>query len=91
MPQVAVGTNGRVAVVWQESDQSIPFIFAAVNDVLGIWNAAEIISSNGIKSTKPNVAFSSDGKATSVWFRYDVAAQHHAKCDRLFGYFGTGL
>lgn len=78
LPQVAVGTNGNVAVVWQGIDQSVPVIFAAVKDIAGSWSAAQIISSAGIKCAKPNVAVSSDGKATAVWFRYDVSGSQYS-------------
>lgn len=71
-PQVAVGDDGTVVAIWQEPLGLISTVYASSKQIAGSWGAAEAISSPNLNSGCPRITVDSNGKATAVWFSYQV-------------------
>lgn len=72
VPQIAIGDDGTIAAVWQGEHNSIETIYGATYRIGGTWTAAEQISTDGLHCSYPQIAVSTSGDSTAIWFSYDV-------------------
>jgi len=68
--QVAVGSNGVTAIVWQRSNGSEEIIQASTRSAgAGVFSGAVNLSASGQNAVDPQVAITANGTATVIWSR----------------------
>ena len=71
-PQLAVGPEGKVTVVWERTDGSSFVVQARRLDAAGTVAATTLnLSATGRDADEPQVAVAPDGTATVLWSRFD--------------------
>ncbi|MDH4468543.1 MAG: sialidase family protein, partial [Bacteriovoracaceae bacterium] len=77
-PQVAMNTNGKILITWEQSDGANLQIFYSYFDGIS-WdhpsNLSDNISPNGQAARSPQVAMNSNGKIVITWEQADGASE----------------
>lgn len=71
-PQVAIGNDGTVAVVWQGTVSSSPAIYATTKTIGGTWATPSTISTALVNSCFPKIAVDPNGNAMAIWYSYSL-------------------
>jgi hypothetical protein len=73
-PQLSIGADGKVAVVWDRYDGNSFIVQARRIDAAGVPAAATLnLSAGGRDAGEPQVDVAPDGTATVLWSRFDGA------------------
>lgn len=72
LPQVAIGSEGTVTVVWQGLLSATPTIYAATKMIRGTWSGAVPLSAPNVKTSSPQVSVDPQGNSVAIWYSYEL-------------------
>lgn len=86
---IAVDSQGRVLLMWQQDDAGVPSIASAYFDGSG-WNAPLFAEQDDILAYSPTARFLPDGTAIAAWRQFDDGASHDIAVSRFDATSGWG-
>jgi hypothetical protein len=82
-PEIAMDANGNALAVWEEQSNGSLYVWANRYVAGQGWGTAHMIGPNTGKSTNPQVAFDSSGRAIAVWEQIDAGSGYDIWADRF--------
>lgn len=80
-PMIAIGGTGantRAVVVWEDVTSSVRKVYASTKLIAAAWGTKQIISTDDPQAAYAQVAVDETGRATAVWYGYDVAGSQYS-------------